>query len=193
MDNDERRRYFRIDEEIIFHWQRISLEERTRKAMQLNMNQIDYPDPDKFFLMLESDLNMALQNLKVLNPEVAKVATLINRKLNLIAANQHIGMRIHLFDKEPQKVNISACGLAFQSQEKLDPNEPLLVEMLLLPQKVFVQCIADVVSCEETGPNVYQVNVDFNVMREEDREQLIQHIVQKEMQQLQLRKKQEGK
>lgn len=193
MSSEERRRYFRIDDELIFDWRVIDTQEKQRRTVQLQMNQIDFPDPDRFYLMLESDLNMVIQNLKVHNQECAKALELLNRKLNLIASSQKIGMRVHLFDKVPQKVNISACGVAFKTDQALQLGQSVLIEMLLMPQKVYIQCLGEVMACDQLDKDEYQVNVDFDVLREEDKEQLIQHIVQKEMGQLQQKRKLEGK
>lgn len=200
MEQLERRRYFRIDDEVIFAWRKLSLDEKNRRLQQFMLGEIEYPDIGRLYLSLESDISSLIQELTAHDSRVARALQLLNRKMNLISrAGPISATQRTLLDEKPQVVNISACGMAFMSDEPCEESEDIQVEMILVPEKTYILCYGVVVGCDKTEPSnandekVYRVNVDFVAMREDDRDRLIQHIMQKEMEMLKLRRKKTSK
>jgi len=69
---DERRRYFRIEDDAILTWRRITLQEKEQGLARIQRGEIDYPDTAGFFLSMEADLMDVIHSLAkqlVLLPE----------------------------------------------------------------------------------------------------------------------------
>lgn len=194
MKEKERRRYFRIDDEMILAWRTLTPAEKEKRLAQFDRGEMEYPDPTRLFMSLEADITSLIGDISVREKMVAQVLRLMNRKINLISRGPL--MKEHqysLLDESPQSVNVSACGIAFRVEQALKPGMDIQIELVLVPEGTYVLCYGVVIGCEkdEKGDNErpYRVNVDFSAIREDDRERLIQHIMQKEMELLQLRRK----
>ncbi|MBN9288323.1 MAG: hypothetical protein BGO43_09235 [Gammaproteobacteria bacterium 39-13] len=188
----ERRRYFRIDDEVILAWRELTSEEKNRRLQQFMLGEIEYPDIGRLYLSLESDINSLVQELMPRESRAARAVQLLNRKINLIARGGPLNATQRtLLDEAPQPVNISACGVAFMVEHAIEESTDLQIEMILVPEKTYILCYGVVVGCDKvakTQTKPYRVNIDFVAMREDDRDRLIQHIMQKEMEMLKLRR-----
>lgn len=194
MKAKERRRYFRVDDEVILAWRILSPEEIEKRLQHFMQGEIEAPDATRLYLKLESDITLLLNQLKGKEPEIAHIIQLLNRKLNLFARGAPVGTtQQSILDEQTQSVNISACGIAFMSEEKLIAGSDIQIEMVLLPEKSYILSYGTVIGCEKNdskhSERPYRVNVDFVAMRETDVDKLIQHIMQREMQMLKQRKK----
>ncbi len=193
MKSEERRRYFRIDDEMVLAWRVLDKSEKEKRLAQFSQGEIEYPDPTRLFLSLEADIATLIGQLAPRDPNVAQILRLMNRKINLISRGPLMGShQSTLFDDAPQNVNISACGMAFRVEKALPVGADLQVELVLVPEGSYVLCYGVVINCEKSESvdgRQYRVNVDFIAIREEDRDRLIQHIMQKEIEMLQARRR----
>lgn len=193
MQQQERRRYFRIDDEVILAWRELTTEEKNRRLQEFMLGEIEYPDIGRLYLSLESDINSLIQELSPRDSRLARVAQLLNRKINLIARGGPLNATQRtLLDEPAQPVNISACGVAFMTEQNIPLGTDIQIEMILVPEKTYILSYGVVVGSDKVvkthTAKPYRVNVDFVAMREDDRDRLIQHIMQKEMEMLKLRR-----
>lgn len=192
---DERRRYFRIEDEVILTWRKITLQEKQEGLARIQRGEIDYPDTAGLFLSMEADLLDVIHSLAK-QPEVAQALELLNRKINLFARCIPLNDSVStLLDEKAQPVSLSASGISFETTEAANKDQDIQLEMVLLPEKIYILCYAAVVDClpierqtEENLP-IYRMNVDFVTIRDEDIERLIQHIMRKEVAFLRARRK----
>ena len=196
MKTTERRRYFRVDDEMILAWCEIDKAEFAKRLKQFSQGEHNYPDPTRMYLMLEADIASLIELIDPRSPQVAQTLRLLNRKVNLLSKGPL--MKAHqysLLDESPQAVNISACGMAFMAEKELKKGADLQVELVLVPENIYMMCYGTVINCEKitkeahAADKPYRVNVDFSAIREEDQERLIQHIMQKEITALQIKRK----
>lgn len=179
---EERRRYFRIDDRVILNLKPLSTTERKALANQLQQGEIEYPDKQRLFLTLDTEFLDALSKIPVRETEVAKALELLNRKLNLLSQGAALNKeRETIFDKPMVQANLSACGIAYHSETSLAVNAEYQVELVLFPSRKYLLFIARVISCEpvEDEPG-YRVGLEVSLIRDEDTERLIQHIMRKE-------------
>jgi len=189
--SDERRRYFRIEDQIILSWHSITSEEKKQAIERFVRGEMQYPDLAGMYLGLEADLCDTIQAVTAKDPHIANALELINRKLNLFIKKIPLDQSTQtLLDEIPQWVNISASGLSFETPQSKAQGQDLKLEMVLLPEKVYILCYGTVVDCTaiENSPT-YRMNVDFETMRDEDTERLVQHIMRKEVEFLRARRK----
>ena len=92
-------------------------------------------------------------------------------------------------DLAQRHVNLSACGMALGSPAHIAVDAHLEIELVLLPNHRYIKAYAKVVACREQAEvcapeDRFDVAVDFEYIRDEDREILIQHIFKKQAAQL---------
>ncbi len=179
----ERRRYFRIEDEIVLVYRPVSPE--------------DVPDPENFpqqmadqfsvtstleFLTQESQAQ--LRSIQREYPEVAGFLQTLERKIDVLA--QALLTRNNpLLDQPTRKVNLSAAGLAFDTEQAMSEGSMLELKMVVPPALVGIMTFGRVVYCRKNeGGTDYRVGVDFLSMREQDREFLIRHVVKRQLSKL---------
>ncbi|MCS5710349.1 PilZ domain-containing protein [Candidatus Berkiella aquae] len=192
---DERRRYFRIEDEVILTWRKITLQEKEQGLARIQRGEIDYPDTAGLFLSMEADLIDVIHSLAK-QPEMAQAIDLLNRKINLFARCIPLNNSVStLLDEEAQPVSLSASGISFETNEAVNKDQDIQLEMVLIPERIYILCFAVVVDClpieSQTDENaqIYRMNVDFTTIRDEDIERLVQHIMRKEVAFLRARRK----
>lgn len=172
---EERRRYFRLDDEVILDFETITHEE----ANQWKINHVQYQAE---LAELEQDINSLLAQLQSKNPDITNILDLFNRKVNLLASplgNKNTDKEIGQTGMRT-RINLSACGMAFHSKEPMAKNARLRVQMQLKPSNVPVSLIGTVVGIEASDNTdiPYLVRVNFEGLREAEQELLIHHLFQ---------------
>ncbi len=175
----ERRRYFRIDDEIVLVYRSIS-----RK---------DIPDPEQFqsrfvdcfsltstlaYLTQESQAQLRLIQRDY--PDVAKYFEALERKIEVLAQAFMIS-NTNLTDQPTCKVNLSASGIAFDTEQLLVEGQILELKMVVLPGLVGIMTFGQVIYCREQGDGLYRAGVEFFSLRDQVREFLIRHVVKRQL------------
>lgn len=172
--NQERRRYFRINDTVGLSYSLLS-EAGDPERAETNPAQTllgHLTEQDK---KIESVLIEVAQD----HPKVAELVRLFNQKLervvNLLSLE---GKLLEQIAVRVREVNISACGIAFINEEQLPVGTPLKLEISLLPSESTLATQGRVVGCDPTSDEgQYYVRIDFYGMKNELQEMLIQHIV----------------
>ncbi len=179
----ERRAYFRINDLIGLTYSTLEGSDRPTTA---SVGEMGVPLAD---LLSEIDSRFS-QTVNILwqeNPTVAEAMGALNKKISLIAANSLQGNDQPLEFYEELMVSISGCGIAFDCAEHLQPGTRLRVSMVLKPANIQLKLSARVIACETDTGNTerpYWVRISFDDNNPSAREQLIQHVVQKQYAQL---------
>ncbi|MEE2732742.1 PilZ domain-containing protein [Ketobacter sp.] len=79
---------------------------------------------------------------------------------------------------QKESVNLSEGGISFYHANELPLDSYLHVIMVLFPSYATIASIGIVKSCEkiEEQPSIYRVGVEFEVLLEPDRKQIVRHI-----------------
>lgn len=171
---EERRRYFRLDDEVVLDFEAISQEEikRWRARHQDHISELNE---------LEKDITELLQQLQPENPTVFRMFELLNRKIDLL--NSPISRNIKPERSQAEirtRINLSACGMAFHSNEPMAERDNLRLQLQLKSSNTPVTLLGTVVGVEHTTDSEapYLVRVDFEGLRESEQEILINHLFQ---------------
>lgn len=185
MDRPDRRRYFRINDWVGLSYRPIDLEEIVTQQKEASNVQVSAVDVLK---SIDQELTAALNALWQSNPTVASAIGLLNKKMDIIAVEADLDYaHIKGLQTESHEVNISACGMAFESKDRFDTGQLLELNVLLKPANTHVRLIGRVMDCEqsdESDTHPYFLRLDFDQMDAEVQEQLIQHIVRRQSSQL---------
>lgn len=181
----ERRRYFRIEDEIILFFSEISPDEVP------DSDRYQESPLDNFALSARLDLLTAesrsqLRKVEREHPVVADFLKCLEQKIDLIA-QALLSSDEELKGQPTRRVSLSASGLAFEAERGFDLGAMLELKMVLPPSLVGILTYGRVVYSRyhpAGDNNGFQVAVDFAGLRESDRELLIRHVVKRQLQQL---------
>lgn len=188
-NNQERRRYFRIVDQVAISYRRLSEEENVARGVGIN-------SPAALIVQLENQISASLETLRSVQPQVHELLELFNRKINLVLAlDDSISETDSEQLKRAQQVNISACGIAFPSYEQLEPNDKILLDLTLFPSNVCLKMVAVVIGnerlAEPIGDDAYIIRADFLDISSNEQEVLVQHIIKRQT--LQLKERRESR
>lgn len=181
MNNDERRRYFRINETIGISYEIIDREhsDQLRKS--------DYA-PDLLTLVSQQDeqIQTLLNELSNTHPQISMLASLLNQKLERLARCMSLdGDLVTRIASKVREVNLSACGIAFNNTEYLAQNTCIRLELTLFPSNEILTISGLVISSDKiTDNDLYYCRIDFYGVSTSAQERLIQYIVQSQGAQL---------
>ena len=183
MNDQERRRFFRIDDNIYLDHQPISDDEYKNAS---NFSSQSYNSAFSLtadFANLNNEFHPILNNIKQSSPELAQYLELLNSKIDALGK--------HLFENENNlqsrqttPVNLSAAGIAFETKQKYEDEQALSIQLVLLPEEVGIQVYGRVINKKDADNKVQLTCVDFEFIRTEDQELIIKHNLSQQMKML---------
>ncbi len=186
-EESERRRFFRIEDEIILFYKEIGSEE-VPDVDGFKEEIVDSFSLSSALNHLSFDSSVLLKKIERTQPEVGDFLKIIEKKIDLIS-HASLLKDTQLTEKSIQSINISASGLAFDSNHSLETGTILELKLLLPPSLLAMVTYGKVVYCKKTDTGTgatssYHIGVDFFKLREQDRELLIRHVVKKQIKQI---------
>ncbi len=186
MNNDanNRRRFFRIVDEVGVSYRVLSEAERDAQQDQ-SEGTSHYVDKLSVMHKYNEEMNVVLERLQTSNPDAATAIDCLNKKLDAFLMMLELDNLItQRACHRVEEASISASGIAFPVGEQVAQASILVLDLLLRPSSNHVNAMGRVISCDalsdadsELG---YYLRVEFMDMNEKDREILIQHIVQRQ-------------
>ncbi len=184
MSEEERRRFFRINDDVAMNFSLIdddfSGDIIAQDTQELNQ---------EFHVSLEMQIRQAMMEVRAENPKMAVILDLLNQKINLLRSDERFSEQNTVL----KPASISACGISFSWPESIEINQLVMLNLYLQPKHDLVRTQAHVAAVNQ-NMNVnnnqrepYIIHLDFDNMHSAYQELLIQHIVQR--QGYQLRKK----
>lgn len=181
---EDRRRFFRLDDEVILDFETLSREDVAawRESHQQKKDEI---------AQLEQEIGNHISQLRSQNPTMGRLLELFNQKINMLGASHLPGTseRDLSATEARTRINLSACGMAFHTHESVEKEDHLLLHMQLKPSNTELSLTGRVVSIEKASQPDEQnlVRIDFHDLKESEQEVLIQHLFQLQNRHLKLR------
>ncbi|WP_396588481.1 hypothetical protein [Bermanella sp. R86510] len=178
--SEERRRYFRIDDDVALSFTLIDSDD------DVDLDVVQEDDHQEFHMSLEVQLRHAMVEVRTQHPKLAHVLDLMNQKINLLRTSETFSENQPFF----KRANISACGMAFTWHKPLPVNQLLMLNLYLQPHHELVRTVAHVATASpnpSAPPNsneAYILRLDFQDIHSAYQEILIQHVVQRQGRQL---------
>ena len=189
--SDERREYFRIEDEIALDYRVISQAEADQLLQRIRSRLVDRFTAASSFAATTRQMAHVIHKVQTESPELARCLQAIDNKLNMIA-QLFVSEEMELNEQPTREVSLSAGGVAFRAQHELKVGSTLELRMVLFPSLVGILTISRVVHCERMNDGntqfPWQVAVEYDYLRETDRELLVRHIMAKETEQLRARR-----
>ncbi len=181
--NAERRRYYRVEDRIALKYRVVAESELPLALSRLQGSVPDRAMLPASFATTSNQLKHLGDRIKRGHPDIGQYLEVLNEKMDslvrIIAATENDAPLSASHD-----VSLSASGLAFRASSPVNQGENLELRILIFPSQVNLNILATVVYCREEpiegGHFPFCVGVDFSFVRENDRDLLIKHILQKQ-------------
>lgn len=180
--NEERRRYFRIDDTLGVCFRRLSPGEVANFAERAAQHGGNFDLASNF----DNRIQTLLDACRIQSPVAAEILDLMNKKLNVVIRQLDVESELlQSIAYELKQVNVSACGMAFNCSEQFNRGDILQVDLLLKPADLHVVSMAEVVACESledggSGEAGFFLRLNFVELNPNDQELLIQHVVKRQ-------------
>lgn len=177
---DERREYFRVEDDIYLQWQPVSEDEYARADEILhNLTDNDF-SLSADFATLNNKYHPILNNIKQAHPDIAHYLELLNTKLDSLG--HHLLQQQQVYnEKKLTHVNISASGLMYAAESPMEVNSLLKLEYVLFPERVGIIAYGKVVTTTPLESGDHCIHISFEHMRTEDSELMIKHNLNTQM------------
>ncbi|MCB1842735.1 MAG: PilZ domain-containing protein [Halioglobus sp.] len=176
---EERRSYFRIVDDVGVRYSVLGDGEESPVECTAEI-ELSLP---AMLADLDQQINRAANALWAEDSLAAQAIGLLNRKISLLAGHFLQGIEDTRHHYEGITASISGCGMAFHCREPLAVETRLRVWVALQPSQVVVTFTARVVSCErlaEIPARDYMLRLSIDEDCTAAREQLVQHVVQRQ-------------
>lgn len=175
INEDERRDFFRIEDDVQLEINKVSEEEFNAAPETLANLQNDSFSISADFATLNNSVQPILNNIKQSHPDIATFLEVINDKIDSLSQL----MRNKDGSKKTAdviKANISASGIQFFTVKPFDIDSLVKLELVLLPEKVGILIFGRVVSSVDN-----KISIIFEHLRIEDQELMIKHNLNRQM------------
>ena len=176
-DEPHKRNAFRIDDELIIKHRVATLEDV--KNINLTVEQVvdSKLEIRHLFNTLDLQISSIKVNLEFKYGELSKYLQTLEKKINILAAV--ISKDNGEPQEEPQTVNLSETGLAFETNTQYKDNSFIKMEITLQPQYHIIPIIAQVTKVIEKN-NTNIIATQFVHIRAADQQALARHIMRKQ-------------
>lgn len=187
MNDDDRREYFRIEDQIALDYREINEAEADQLLERIQSRLVDRFTAASSFAATTRQMAHVIHKVQIQTPELARCLQAIDQKLNMIT-QLFVTEEMETSEQATREVSLSAGGVAFRAQHELKTGSLLELRMVLFPALVGIVTISRVINCSRVQDNngrfPWQVAVEYEHLREADRELLVRHIMSKETEQL---------
>jgi len=172
MSAEERRQFFRVEDEAEISFKVMSTDE-TQEWLE-SRDKADHARKSQ----LENEILSAITKLKPAQPEVARVLDLLNKKINILGQMEEHELTF-VENDTISTVNLSACGIAFPTDKLVKEDQILLLQMRLLPSNAKVTVLSKVIHTENDAASGKQVvRASFENIDSATQDLLMQHLFQ---------------
>ncbi len=175
----DRRQFFRLDDKVNLGFEILTEEEMLTRVNELTLGLTDSLTVMTRMTSISQQLAASLHRIDQRDPDIADYLRGLDEKIEILAQT-YLSKNGDLSDLPKQTVNLSAGGIAFTVDEAISLSAPLEVKLLLFPSYTGILVYGRVVSCEASSEESYQVRIDFEFIRDSDRDVLIRHILRRQ-------------
>jgi len=184
-EDENRRRYFRIDDDVYLYFRVVSKED---------VVDIEHQHEDKLIsrLTLKARFECLSREMQPLHhrvidscsPEIARYLAAVDKKLNMLS-EYFIDSELNDMEMKLQPVNIGAGGISFLSKQPVELGSMVELRLILMPENTGIFSYAKVVACERAKDKKiedisFTLALEFENMSDEIRNLVSRHIISKE-------------
>ncbi|BAZ94989.1 hypothetical protein TspCOW1_32000 [Thiohalobacter sp. COW1] len=191
--SDDRREYFRLDDEVLLDYARVDETQIAALRERIFDRIVDRFTVAATFATSSRTMSRILSSFSAGQPDLARYLKMMDQKLNQLA-RLFVIEEMNAGEHSVTQVNLSAGGLVFPSTTEFSPDDMLQLRLALLPAMTGILAIVRVIYCERSAQGnglPWQVAVEYEYIRESDRDLIASHIMAREAERLRERREQE--
>ncbi len=181
----ERRRYFRIDDTALVKYRVIDASDLDAVRAQIAQHRLATDNLHAALEPLDARLTELGPALRRESRVLAEAVELINRKLSLLAGvltlERVTDTREPHREHAPSAVNLSGGGLGLRADVPMSCGTWLAIDLVLLQGSHSMRAIGRVTDSRKRGTE-HWIGIEFDALREEDRDILISHALRRQAQ-----------
>lgn len=194
-NGQEKRRAFRIIERVHVKYEVLTEQAFEDGLEEHRMSQGIAEGSRSRLLDLDARLAEKLYVVKTQSNAIAECLALLNRKITVLA-EQFPALQesqTSLVRTQAQTCEVSAVGMTLATREQLAPGTKLALRLLFVADNCYIETLASVVRPLDRpsaagAAAAFLVAVDFERMKPEQKDVLIQHLLNRESETLRLRR-----
>jgi hypothetical protein len=187
---EDRRSHIRIRDRVLLHFRPIEKEEYQR-TIAAYRNGTASPWIGGSPPALGKSIQGHIRRIRDRDEALANILEAMDQKLGLILSLLNTDREE--IPAEPHEIDLSAAGIAFLSASQLSVGQIMEIDLGLLPQRLFLRCYGEVVRCEKVERRGFATAVSFLWITEDDKDRLIEHIFQRQVLLLRIRRNQKDR
>lgn len=176
----ERRKFFRIDDDIYLEYRRLEEDDYQQRLKQPAGARHDSSGLALQLHSLTTQSSNILSQIRKRDPDIGQYLAIIDRKLELLS-RALLGSQLGNISGPNTHVNLSGNGIAFLSAETLPRDSKLELRLMLFPGNTVINTLGRVVHCltgRSTAPHPYRIGVEFTHIAEIARDALVRHTLE---------------
>lgn len=184
-DEQDRRRYLRIIDQVILTCNRANPDELNRIESRM-AEPVNAYDLSAQLELMNQESRILLRRVEKIEPILGEYLDLLERKIAALSGFL-LDLESEHLEQSPQTVSLSASGLSFYSEYPWESGDVLEMRLILLPERIGLHLYGRVITSELTStPECppYHLSADFMGISDHDREILIAHMIRVERLQL---------
>jgi hypothetical protein len=181
---DERRQYYRIDDSAIFSYRKLDdgiLENHKQSSNTFEIVEI--------FSQINRQMSTSLGRICEHSADVASYLKGMDKKIELL-------VQMYLFNDDPlnnsshRQLNIGAGGLAFGTDEKLEQDTLIAMDLILSTDLLCLHLTGNVIHISDNDSRdfAYRASVSFTNISDIEADQIMKHIMRIQAERLRLEK-----
>ena len=180
ISTDERRDFFRIEDEVYLELETITADEYNSAEEVLANLHNDSFSLSADFATLNNSLHPVLNNIKQIHPDIAQYLELLNNKIDSLG--ELLLHKSSAYDENKRiTANVSASGIMFESELKLNQGDLIKLELVLFPEKIGILIFGKIIKITQSTSQKQNISIEFEHIRTEDQELMIKHNLNKQM------------
>ncbi len=183
---EERRRFFRIEDEINLFFKKVDVSS-IKRASDLESDVLHNCSLAAALDILSQESQVILNRIERKDTDISDYLRVMDNKIDLIARTLLMDGN-ELIEQESRNASLSASGVAFEAEEQLKEGDFLELRLLLASSMAVIVCYGYVVYCrknkEKESNFPYVIGVAYSEIKDQDQELLIKHVVKRQMQQI---------
>ncbi len=182
-EREDRRRYIRVKDRILMEIKLLD-EETVMGLIHGYESGEDVPWREVSPANMIKNVTLPLKRIRERDEALATMLEVIDGKLNLIL--KALYKEKLDYPNKSVLVDLSAAGVAFRASTPMEVGQYVQLDIGLLPENHFFRTFGKVVRQQELPDGGYEIGIEFIWMLADDKDKLIEHVFQRQVQQLRM-------
>ena len=178
---NEKRQFFRIQQDVIFNFKCVNTDAVTHITPEQHFDHSAALGVLSQFQQLDNDCHTMLEHIQQSNATVARYLGMLNQKVNLLSQQMLANEAVAANDSESGRIDLSQGGIGFTTSHPIGIESWLAVKLVFLPSYVGLLSYAQVTRNQLQDDDSYLIGARFHQLNEEQERILSRQVMQTQL------------